>query len=484
MGKRVIESPVPFVLRKIFMEKITGELSIKGESFEKNLFFTEGYLCFANTNVLHERLGEVLFKIGKIDQTQFWGIHALISGQKERVGKILVQNNFISQKDLFFGLIHQVRLIALSTFWLTSGEWDFSASFQEIPEDSRFKIELPGIFVEGVQRFKSLPLFRNNFIKRLLQTKPLADEIGSFLKAEDVAIYRKLSEHPRQPIDKVAPELGLPDELLWQKLAMFFLLNILEFVEPAATRESGDEPAMEFSKEIEELLALYEKLKAMDMDYYDLFGLKNSATAEEIKEVYYQYAKKYHPDRLGAASNPELRDKANFVFARINKAFEVLSNEGKRREYDMKGYKEIKSAEKPSENLIEKANLYYRKAKTLYSQQRFREAASLMEETIRNDPGKASYYLLLGLSQSNIPNLRRVAEKSFQKVIELEPWNPEPFAALGLLFQYEKLDRRAENFFRKALAIDPEHELAKKRLAEMLGSDKKQSKFSIFKKKK
>ena len=150
----------------------------------------------------------------------------------------------------------------------------------------------------------------------------------------------------------------------------------------------------------------------------------------------------------------------------------------------MKGYKEIKNAEKPSENLIEKANLYYRKAKTLYSQQRFREAASLMEETIRNDPGKASYYLLLGLSQSNIPNLRRVAEKNFQKVIELEPWNPEPFAALGLLFQYEKLDRRAENFFRKALAIDPEHELAKKRLAEMLGGDKKQSKFSIFKKKK
>jgi tetratricopeptide (TPR) repeat protein len=150
----------------------------------------------------------------------------------------------------------------------------------------------------------------------------------------------------------------------------------------------------------------------------------------------------------------------------------------------MKGYKEIQKAEKTTENLVEKANLYYRKAKTLYSQQRFRETASLMEESVRNDPNRASYYLLLGLAQSNIPNLRRVAEKNFQKVIELEPWNPEPYAALGLLFQYEKMENRATNFFKKALAIDPEHELAKKRLAEMQGAGKKQSVLSIFQKKK
>lgn len=484
MGKRLIESPVPFVLRKVLIEKITGELVVRGESFEKNLYFSKGDLCFAKTNVLHERLGEVLFKIGKIDQTQFWDIHKLISGQKMRIGKILVQNNFISQKDLFFGLIHQVRLIALSMFGLSSGEWEFSASLPDLPEDSRFKIELPGIFVEGVQKFKSLPLFRNNFVKRSLQTKPLSDEIGSFLKSEDIEVYKMLSARSRQPVEHVASELGLPDELLWQKLALFFLLDVLEFIEPAAGKGPVQEAAKENSREIEELFALYERLKAKEMDYYELFDLKNSATFNEIKETYYQYAKKFHPDRMGEAANPDLRDKANFVFARINKAFEVLSNEEKRREYDMTGYKEIQNADKKSENLIEKANLYYRKAKTLYSQQRFREAASLMEEVIRNDPGKASYYLLLGLSQSNILNLRRVAEKNFQKVIELEPWNPEPYAALGLLFQSEKLDNRAVSFFRKALAIDPEHELAKKRLSEMTGGDKKQSKFSIFQKKK
>lgn len=478
MGKRVIESPVPFVLRKVFIEKITGELAIRGENFEKSLCFKQGHLCHATTNVLHERLGEVLFKVGKIDKAQFWNIHKLISGQKERVGRILVNNQVISQKDLFFGLIHQVRLIALSTFSLTSGEWEFSPALPEIPEDSRFQIELPTIFSEGVPRFKSLPLFRNSFSKRRLGFRPISDEVGSFLKQEELALYKELSSRSGMAAEAAAKDMGIADELLWPKLALFFLLGIVDFSLPAA--ESAQPP----SKDQEELLALHESMKARDLDYYELFGLTNSATFNEIKEIYFRFAKKYHPDRMGESATPELREKANFVFAKINKAFEVLGNEEKRREYDMKGYKEIQKDEKSSENLAEKANLYYRKAKTLYNQQRFREAASLMEESIRNDASKAAYFLLLGLAQSNIPNLRRLAEKSFQKVVEMEPWNAEPYAALGLLFQSEKLDKRAENFFRKALAIDPEHELAKKRLAEMLGGEKKSSVFSMFSKKK
>jgi len=476
MGKRVIESPVPFVLRKIYVDKANGELTIKGENFEKNLYFSDGNLCFAKTNVLQERLGEVLFKVGKIDQTQFWDIHKLISGQKNKIGKILVDNNFISQKDLFFGLIYQVRVIALSTFSLTSGEWDFSSVLPEIPEDSMFKIELPGVFTEGIPRFKSLPLFKNNFHKRCLRIKAISAELNSFINSDDLNLIKKLNANPSALLEQAAAQSGIPDDQFWQKIMLFFLLDILEFIEKPVDKE--------LSKNYEELVVLCEKLKAREMDYYELFNLRNTAAFNEIKDVYYQYAKKFHPDRLGEAPDAELREKANFVFARINKAFEVLSNEEKRREYDMKGYKEIQNTDKVTENLLEKANLYYRKAKTLYSQQRFREAASLLEEVVRNDPNKASYYLLLGLSQSNIPNLRRLAEKSFQKVIEMEPWNAEPYAALGLLFLSEKLEKRAENFFRKALDIDPEHALAKKRLVEMTGGIKKQSVFSIFQKKK
>jgi curved DNA-binding protein CbpA len=476
MGKSIIESPVPFVLRKIFIEKSSGELKLKGENFEKNLYFNEGKLCFAKTNVLHERLGEILFKIGKIDQTQFGNIHKLLSGQKDKIGNIMVKNNFISQKDLNFALIYQVRMIALSTFSLTSGEWEFSSVSSNIPEDSKFKIELPGIFFEGIQRFKSLPLFKNNFFNHSLLPKPILTEIKSLFSSAEIDFYKELMSHSPGQAGQIAAKMKVPEEIYWQKLMLFFLLNILEFTDMAVDKE--------INENIEELVAQYEKLKTKEIDYYELFNLKNTVTFNEIKDVYYQYAKKFHPDRFGNAREPELREKANFVFVHINKAFEVLSNEEKRREYDTKGYKEFQNIDKGSENLLEKANLFYRKAKSLYSQKRFLEAASFLEEAVRNDANKAPYFLLLGLSQSNIPTLRRVAEKNLQKVVEMEPWNAEPLVALGLLYLAEKMDKSAENFFRKALAIDPDHELAQNKINELAPGNKKQSMFSVFKKKK
>ena len=88
---------------------------------------------------------------------------------------------------------------------------------------------------------------------------------------------------------------------------LFFLLNILEFTDIAVDKE--------INENIEELIVLYEKLKTKEIDYYELFNLKNTVTFSEIKDVYYQYAKKFHPDRFGDAPDPELREKANFVFA-------------------------------------------------------------------------------------------------------------------------------------------------------------------------
>ena len=69
--------------------------------------------------------------------------------------------------------------------------------------------------------------------------------------------------------------------------------------------------------------------------FYDLLGVKPTANESELKKAYRRLALKYHPDKN---PGPEAGEK----FKEISMAYEVLSNEDKRRIYDQHGEQGIK----------------------------------------------------------------------------------------------------------------------------------------------
>ncbi|XP_059479801.1 protein tumorous imaginal discs, mitochondrial isoform X2 [Neocloeon triangulifer] len=70
---------------------------------------------------------------------------------------------------------------------------------------------------------------------------------------------------------------------------------------------------------------------AAKKDYYQILGVARNSSPKDIKKAYYQLAKKFHPDTN--KGDPDSGKK----FQEVSEAYEVLSDETKRKEYDTWG---------------------------------------------------------------------------------------------------------------------------------------------------
>ena len=70
-------------------------------------------------------------------------------------------------------------------------------------------------------------------------------------------------------------------------------------------------------------------------DYYKILGVQRTADDKEIKKAFRKLARQYHPD---LHSSPEQKKTSEEKFKEINEAYEHLSDQEKRKRYDMFGH--------------------------------------------------------------------------------------------------------------------------------------------------
>jgi len=529
---------IAYHLRDIYFNKRSGSLKFSHGNISKTLFFQNSNLIFAKTNQPEERLGEVLYKLGKISKEVYSKIDLYIK-PGEKLEDSLINQNLISKRDLYDSWVYQMREIALNIFPLFKGKFEFEPleTFKE--QEFESIISIPLLIEDGVRGMIYHPAVKEFLEKQILSLKRKSHLY--LLKKEEKDILNLIDG--KTSTEEILDSTGYNPEFFWKSLYLLYSLNFIDFAieekaaeeiaeeikEPPVVEEEKveevkepppkeeekveeirvaspvekeeekveeikeapprekeeereevkEEPKVVLSEEDKERIAEVEAWadKLPSLDYYQIFDVSRGASEGEIKKVYFDMARRYHPDSFERDLPPELRKKIEDVFDQITRAYETLMDKEKREQYDEAT--EL-PAEEEEEDLLKKASIRFRQGKTLYNRGRYDDAVILLEEAVRLRQDKGSFFLLLALTESKIPSLAMKAEQDFQKAIELESWNPECFIGLGLFYKQEGFRARAKKQFKKALGIDPGHSVALKELDIISGEEEKKKGKGLF----
>ena len=253
-------------LRKIHFQKLTGQLVFKREAVQKQLFFLNGDLVQAKTNIPEERLGEVLFKLGKISDEAHSEIERYIE-PNQSIGETLRQKGLTSKRNVDDGLVYQMREISLSLFPYFDGEIVFQEKPSLAGQGLVTRINIPYLIEDGIRRMKFQPALqqylerkspypKNKVLAHLLteEEKEMLDKIKG--EEESDALWRSLKYNP---------------DFFWKSLYLFYCLNLIDFRDKdqiSAAEESekseADEAALASSREqLMEVVAFQEKIGEM-----------------------------------------------------------------------------------------------------------------------------------------------------------------------------------------------------------------------------
>jgi len=154
LSGKIRATPLPVILENLQKEKATGTLTISRRDVRRCIHIRDGQIIFATSSDEHDRLGETLVKEGMITREKLETALKLYNKSVgfKKLGAILVENGFISPKDLFSGLKAQVKEIIYNIFLWDDAEYRFEG---QLPTDViKLQINIQELLMEIIQRMK------------------------------------------------------------------------------------------------------------------------------------------------------------------------------------------------------------------------------------------------------------------------------------------------------------------------------------------
>ena len=491
MNGQLSEQPLVELIREISAKSVGGRLRLEHDRVKVVAYFDGGNLVYAASNVRSLRLREYLLKSNLVsdqDLTQF----------NERVSDSDIVKVLCAQKLLTPAAAEQVQAkqvsdaLRLALLW-TEGAWDLDQK-SRLNEAMNIKVDANPLLLEAARRLPA-KFAASRFPNPAELITPLtAPMVHDNLLPAEVFLLSRL-DRPMALRDLVAiGGAGEEDTLgIVYALALAGLLKRERW--HSAFRDPKPSPPPEPEKEttsreqteidLNDTQSFLERVKNA-RTHYEVLSVNWDATPHDLKTVYYQLARRYHPDRFRKA-HASLVPHLEAAFARITQAYDTLRDDNLRANYNSKlearrkAEQLVDSAPKlttqpaPQEPVVEGAGEpVVSKAERAANQ--FKEGVAALELGEKKTalglfasaasavPNEARYRAFYGQLLAGNERTRRAAEGELQAAIKLDPNNANYRVMLAELYRDLGLKLRAKGEAERAVAADPNNRKARELL--------------------
>src|SRR4030095_11675119 len=147
------ETPLPQVLRRIFLEGLTRTLSLVHGDETRRLYFEKGELRTATSSREGQRIGAFLRRRGRAsDEDIAWALEEIARQKGSRLGQKLVERGLLTRAVIDSEMKRLVEEIVFSAFEWEDGEFRFEPSTAVLDPDIVLSFSTAAVIVEGIRR--------------------------------------------------------------------------------------------------------------------------------------------------------------------------------------------------------------------------------------------------------------------------------------------------------------------------------------------
>jgi len=474
----------PILLHKIFISKATGRLRVQSGNGIKEFVFKQGVPVFAKSNLIQETLGRVLLGAGLISKIDYETSIRQMLKEKKKHGEVLLEMGVLPI-NLKEALRIQLKQKLLNTFAWKSGSYYFTPE-KEVKVEIESEINPAEIIVEGIrtqvddetcnaylQEFLDGVVFEGKPYYSLKELGLTREEERFFLRIEGKRTVREL-------IDASEMETNSTKKLLIT-LLILGLIEIKHDTRHSQISLSSEKVNEEDRKLLNDLNTYLNQIK--NKNYFEVLGLKEDATDNEVKKSYFLLAREYHPDRF-YNKGKDVRDVVEEIFTILTNAFNSLQTQELRNRYreSLKG--KVEDKKKEDVQSLVNAEIQFQKGMVYYKSRDYINAEDCFKWAVKLNPNEAEYHGWLGWvaykKEPNDSGVRKKAAETINHALQMNPRWGQGYLFLAYLARAEKDEEKAEQYFKKALEYNPNNQEAMREIR--LINMRKEKTGGIFKK--